>query len=259
MIDRALSSGASGATFVHVGDSANYIVKVYVSEYNATYEWDCVGCIYKALKTHLPASHIVRPIDYWKCKYEELDPIVQEVADCVDHNFAMVCKKFARTKRLNGFFYVNVLSNLGDYDLRDFIDRKVTRSVRTYVEIMFQLILYLIQLIKYTDLLHNDVKANNIVVKANERIVRMGKYRFRPSYIAYFIDFGLCTPKEKHGSRGVDMWDFNNLWKIFDYFPRECVRFANANEKRVGKMTTVEQIEALLDDRLFKKYIKISK
>jgi serine/threonine protein kinase len=269
-----LGQGSFGTTFKYTNPKTNnsFVIKyVGVDSTIDAYlnsEWQCTNNVYKALYKKLP-FHVINPITTWCCKKSEIDSSI------------LPFLFNPRFPSLNYDLYkVMVFDKLGDFTLKHFIKQShISKKVR--YEIILQLLVFFIYLKMCTNVVHNDLHSDNIVLRKNTNnclltfISPTHVYTMIPEYVAYPIDFGCCRYS------GLEDTDFNRLWTkiiytIIDnkatYFNKQTENFYTSSgkdeircniilkNKKLGKCKESKKFfEKECQEGIFTDYITVTK
>jgi hypothetical protein len=209
----------------------NCVIKVErISKFKNNCEFQCLSILYNKLHKILP-YHVIQPItEPWNCKGTEIDQNILKDLLQIEINkknrylrgFGPIPENYVypTIKDIqNDTFEFLALDKLGDFTLCNFIDKH--SEVKEFKEIMFQLIIFLLYMFKYTTISHGDIHYGNIILKKNCKKInyvykfienkKLYCFSMKPKYLAYLIDFGQCVTNIQTFS------DIDRLWDTFKF------------------------------------------
>jgi hypothetical protein len=268
-VNKELGFGRFGVVFVFRKRCVLKIERIESDNKNEK-EWNCLNILYKSLYKVIP-DHIIKPIKLFYCSGDQLNKnILDSVisADLQNSRSGSVSSTISSNSSELSFkladYRIQIFNKLGDFTLDYLFSQKYTDI--QIKEILFQLMIYLLYMKKYTNISHLDIHGNNIVLKKNTKIIpyiynfenKRCLFTMTPQYLAYFIDFGFCNISEKLGTKNDEGFyiyyntdDIIKLWCVFlDYkysFSREFCKFL----ENYNPLGDIKKLEKLLTHKIF--------
>jgi serine/threonine protein kinase len=261
---KVLGSGVFGVVYQY---KTQCIIKIEKVSTIPKSEFECLKIVYNKLHKILP-FHVIQPISSGICEGKNwniniLNELLKIEINKINRfkesypNLKAVYPTISDIKKESYEFMI--MDNLGDCTLSDLLNK--SPNITIFKEIIFQLIIFLLYLLKYTKITHNDIHYGNIVLKKTNKTLnylykfgnKICRLTISPKYLAYFIDFGQCSNSDL-----IVNEDFISLWSTFERssqavsYKYELDEFLMKYYRIIYSNGSLEELEKILKDRFFK-------
>jgi hypothetical protein len=186
-------------------------------------EYKMIQIVYNKLHEILP-HNVIKPIKHIICKSSQM----QKEMRFPNHRYVCLCVY----DLVGDESLAELNDSIKNQPTFDYSTSNHAISYASMMEILFQILLFIIKLKKHTDVVYTDFKLEHIMLKRNidnemiECYVLNKDYEMTPKYLAYLIDY-----KSAYRGKSNDTW--RKLWDVLN----EVVLFRDFYHDNLSRST----------------------